>query len=43
MAIDTLAAYGQTMLAAVGADPGTIASVSSPSSTSKVISAALAG
>jgi hypothetical protein len=42
MAVDTLAAYGQTMLAAVGADPGTIASITSPTSTSKVISAALA-
>jgi hypothetical protein len=38
-AVDTLAAYGQTMLAAVGADPSII---TSPSGTSKVVSAALA-
>jgi hypothetical protein len=42
MAVDTLAAFGQTMLAAVGADAGTIASITSPGSTSKVIGAALA-
>ncbi|HEY8090957.1 MAG TPA: hypothetical protein VIF09_24010 [Polyangiaceae bacterium] len=38
-AVDTLAAYGQTMLASVGADPSAI---TSPSSTAKVIQAALA-
>ena len=38
-AVDTLASFGQTMLAAVGADPGAI---SSPSTTGKVIAAALA-
>ena len=38
-AVDTLAAYGQTMLAAVGADPSAI---TSPSSTGKVIQGALA-
>jgi hypothetical protein len=38
-AIDTLAAFGQTMLAAVGADPSVIAS---PNGTSKVVTAALA-
>jgi hypothetical protein len=38
-AVDTLAAYGQTMLASVGADPSAI---TSPSSTGKVIQAALA-
>jgi hypothetical protein len=38
-AVDTLAAFGQTMLAAVGADPSGIAS---PSGTSKVVAAALA-
>lgn len=37
-AIDTLAAYGQTMLAAIGADPSAI---TSPNGTSKVVSAAL--
>jgi hypothetical protein len=42
VAVDTLAAYGQTMLAAVGADAGTIASITSPSSTARVIGAALA-
>ena len=41
-AVDTLAAYGQTMLAAVGADSGTIASITSPGSTGKVIAGALA-
>ncbi len=38
-AVDTLAAFGMTMLAAVGADPTVI---SSPSTTGKVISAGLA-
>jgi hypothetical protein len=38
-AIDSLAAFGQTMLAAVGADPTVI---SSPSNTAKVVTAALA-
>ncbi len=38
-AVDTLAAFGQTMLAAVGADPS---SITSPSGTGKVITAALA-
>jgi hypothetical protein len=38
-AVDTLAAFGQTMLAAVGADPSVI---TSPSGTSKVVAAALA-
>jgi hypothetical protein len=38
-AIDTLAAFGQTMLAAVGADPSSIAS---PGGTSKVVGASLA-
>ena len=38
--MDSLAAYGQTMLAAVGGDPAPIAS---PSGTSKVLSSALAG
>jgi hypothetical protein len=37
-AVDTLAAYGQTMLASVGADPSAI---TSPSGTAKVITAAL--
>jgi len=38
-AVDTLAAYGQTMLASVGADPSVI---TSPSSTAQVVTAALA-
>jgi hypothetical protein len=38
-AVDTLAAYGQTMLASVGADPSVI---TSPSSTGQVVTAALA-
>jgi hypothetical protein len=38
-AVDTLAAFGQTMLAAVGADPS---GITSPSGTSKVVAAALA-
>jgi hypothetical protein len=38
-AVDTLAAYGQTMLASVGADPSVI---TSPNGTSKVVAAALA-
>jgi hypothetical protein len=38
-AVDTLAAFGQTMLAAVGADPSVI---TSPSGSSKVVTAALA-
>jgi hypothetical protein len=38
-AADTLAAFGQTMLAAVGADPSAI---SSPTGTARVVSAALA-
>jgi hypothetical protein len=37
-AVDTLAAFGQTMLASVGADPGVI---TSPNGTSKVVAAAL--
>jgi hypothetical protein len=37
--VDTLAAFGQTMLAAVGADPSVI---TSPGGSSKVVSAALA-
>jgi hypothetical protein len=37
-AVDTLAAFGQTMLASVGADPSTI---TSPSGSAKVITAAL--
>lgn len=37
-AVDTLAAFGQTMLASVGADPSAI---TSPSGTAKVITAAL--
>jgi hypothetical protein len=37
--IDTLAAFGQTMLAAIGADPTVI---TSPSSTGKVVASALA-
>jgi hypothetical protein len=39
VAVDTLAAYGQTMLAAVGGDP---TQITSPSGTSKVLSSALA-
>jgi Protein of unknown function (DUF1501) len=39
LAVDTLAAYGQTMLAAVGGDP---TQITSPSGTSKVLSSALA-
>jgi hypothetical protein len=38
-ALDTLASFGMTMLAAVGADPS---GINSPSTTGKVISAALA-
>jgi hypothetical protein len=38
-AVDTLAAFGQTMLASVGADPSVI---TSPNGTSKVVAAALA-
>jgi hypothetical protein len=38
-AIDTLSAFGQTMLAAIGADPSVI---SSPNNTAKVVTAALA-
>jgi hypothetical protein len=38
-AVDTLAAFGQTMLAAVGADPS---GITSPGGTSQVVSAALA-
>jgi hypothetical protein len=38
-AVDTLAAFGRTMLAAIGADPGVI---TSPGGTAKVIRAALA-
>jgi hypothetical protein len=38
-AVDTLAAFGQTMLASVGADPSAI---TSPSGTGKVVGAALA-
>jgi hypothetical protein len=38
-AVDTLAAFGQTMLAAVGADPS---GITSPNGTSKVVAAALA-
>jgi hypothetical protein len=38
-AVDTLAAFGQTMLAAVGADPS---GITSPNGTSQVVSAALA-
>jgi len=41
-AVDTLAAYGQTMLAAVGADPSVIGSITSPGGTGKVITGALA-
>jgi len=41
-AVDTLAAYGQTMLAAVGADPTVISSITSPSGSGKVITGALA-
>jgi hypothetical protein len=41
-AVDTLAAYGQTMLAAVGASQATISSIISPSGTAKVITGALA-
>jgi hypothetical protein len=39
LAVDTLAAYGQTMLAAVGGDP---TQITSPSGSSKVLSSALA-
>ena len=39
LAVDSLAAFGQTMLAAVGGDPTV---VTSPSSTAKVLSSALA-
>jgi len=38
-ALDTLAAFGQTMLAAVGADPS---GITSPNGTAKVVAAALA-
>jgi hypothetical protein len=38
-AVDTLAAFGQTMLAAIGADPSVI---TSPNGTSKVLTSALA-
>jgi hypothetical protein len=38
-AVDTLAAFGQTMMAAVGGDPS---GITSPSSTATVVSAALA-
>jgi hypothetical protein len=38
-AADTLAAFGQTMLAAVGADPSVVVS---PNGTARVVSAALA-
>jgi hypothetical protein len=38
-AIDSLSAFGQTMLAAVGADP---TAISSPTNTAKVVTAALA-
>jgi hypothetical protein len=41
-AVDTLAAYGQTMLAAVGADQATISSITSPESSGAVITGALA-
>jgi hypothetical protein len=41
-AVDTLAAYGQTMLAAVGADPSVIGSITSPGGSGKVITGALA-
>ncbi|HEY3821155.1 MAG TPA: hypothetical protein VGL81_28515 [Polyangiaceae bacterium] len=41
-AVDTLAAYGQTMLAAVGADPTVVNSITSPAGSGKVITGALA-
>jgi hypothetical protein len=40
-AVDTLAAYGQTMLAAVGASQTAVNSIVSPSGTGKVIAGAL--
>jgi hypothetical protein len=38
-AVDTLASFGQTMLAAIGADPS---GITSPSNTGKIVKAALA-
>ena len=41
-AVDTLAAYGQTMLAAVGASSAAVSGITSPASTATVITGALA-
>jgi hypothetical protein len=41
-AVDTLSAFGQTMMAAVGAAPSAISSITSPASTATVITGALA-
>ncbi len=41
-AVDTLAAYGQTMLAAVGAAPSVVSSITSPAGSGTVINGALA-